>query len=320
MFGGLYALLGLGLNLQWSHTGVVNLGFVAFFAIGAYGSALLTLHGLPLVFGPMIGLGLAAIAAYPIGVITLRLRDDYLSIVTFGFAQVVQVLIINSHWTRGADGLTGIKQWFDGVSAGSQPFAQLALVAAIVFASLYMCHRLTESPYGRLLRAIRDNMDAVATLGKNPQTYRLVTFVIGSGLAGLAGSLYAHYIGYISPGQFDSTLSFLIFTAIIIGGSSHWGAALGTVVYVSLMESSRFVNDFGLPITAAQFAQVRLLIVGVSLLLLLRFRPQGLWPYRHRARTATDRTHDRNRDDTRLVPGSRAADVAGRLASSDETR
>lgn len=286
MFGAIYALLGLGLNLQWGHTGVVNLGFVAFFAVGAYTSALLTLRGMPQILGPIAGLVLGGLVAYPIGMLTLRLRDDYLAIVSFGFAQVVQVIITNADWTGGVNGLTGITRLFKGMDLDFRPYAQLGLVLVVVLFVLYLNHRLTESPYGRLLRAIRDSIDAVGSLGKNAQDYRLAALVLGSALAGLAGSLYAHYIGYISPDQFDSTLSFLVFTGIVIGGSSHWGAAVGTLIFVSLMEVTRFLGDLQLPITDSQFAQVRLIIVGIVLIVLMQRRPQGLWPYRHRQRSA----------------------------------
>jgi branched-chain amino acid transport system permease protein len=285
MFGGIYALLGLGLNLQWGHTGLLNLGFVAFFGVGAYTSALLTLHGMPLMVGPVAGLLLAGLAAYPIGRLTLRLRDDYFAIVSFGFAQVFQVVVINSTWTGGNNGLTGVTRLFRIFDVRMRPYVQLAFVLALVLCSVVLIHRLTESPYGRLLRAIRDSIEAVNTLGKDANAYRGVALVLGSALAGLAGGVYAHYIGYISPDQFDSTLSFLVFTGIVIGGSAHWGAAVGTLLFVCAMEATRFLGDLDvLPVTGSQFAQIRLMIVGVLLVLLMQRRPQGLFPYRHRTR------------------------------------
>lgn len=287
MFGGIYALLGLGLNLQWGHTGLVNLGFVAFFAVGAYTSALLTLHGVPLVVGPVVGLVLAGLVAYPIGRLSLRLTDDYLAIVSFGFAQVVQVLIVNADWTGGVNGLVGITRLFRPFDVDIRPYLQLGLVLLLVLVGILLMQRLTSSPYGRLLRAIRDSINAVDSLGKNSNDYRLAALMIGSALAGLAGGIYAHYIGYISPDQFDSTLSFIVFTGIVIGGSSHWGAAVGTLIFVSLIESTRFLSDLGvLPISASQMAQVRLIFVGVILILLMQFRRQGLWPYRFRRRVS----------------------------------
>lgn len=287
IFGGIYALLGIGLNLQWGHTGLLNLGLVGFFAIGAYTSALLTLHGAPVAVGPMVGLVIAGLVAYPMGRLSLRLQDDYLAIVSLGFAQVVQVVIINAGWTGGTNGLTGVRPFFPFLEAPARAYPQLGLIAALVLLALVMANRLTESPFGRLLRAIRDSIDAVTNLGKNVNEYRLAAMALGSALAGLSGAVYAHYIGYISPDQFDSTLSFLIFTGIVIGGSSHWGAAVGTLLFISVTEATRFLRDFGfLPVTDAQFAQIRLIIVGIVLVVVMQRRPQGLWPYRHRRRVA----------------------------------
>lgn len=285
MFGGLYALLALGLNLQWGHTGLINLGFVAFFAIGAYTSALLTINGAPLLIGPVAGLALAGLAAYPIGRLSLRLQDDYLAIVSFGFAQVVQIVVMNADWSGGANGLTGVPRLFVALDPAIRIYVQLGLVFGLVLLALLLVYRLTESPYGRLLRAIRDSYQAVRSVGKNPDDYRLATLVIGSALAGLAGGLYAHYIGFIAPVQFDSSLSFLIFTGIVIGGSSHWGSAVGTLMFVSLIESTRFLGDFvALPVTDSQYAQIRLVLVGVVLIVFMHVRRQGLWPYHYRHR------------------------------------
>jgi branched-chain amino acid transport system permease protein len=288
MYGGLYAILGLGLNLQFGLTGFVNLGFVAFFAVGAYASALLTTHGMPIALGPLVGLCLAAAAAYPIGLIVLRLEDDYLAIVTFGFAQVVQAIIINSPSLGGADGLTNIGEWFAHINAGLQPYLQLAIVLATALALLLLMQRLTHSPYGRVLRAIRNDPVAARSLGKEAGSFRLAALVIGSGFAGAAGSLYAHYIGYISPDQFDSSLGFLVFTGIVLGGSSNWGAAAGTLIFVGFSESTRFLTDLNLPVTDPQLAQVRLILIGVALILVMRFRREGLWPYRYRLRARPD--------------------------------
>lgn len=284
MFGGIYALLALGLNLQWGHTGLVNLGFVAFFAIGAYTAALQTLGGVPLWLAAAIAVAIAALAAWPLGKLTLRLQDDYLAIVTFGFAEVVRIILMNAGWAGGGNGLTEIPPLFDGMPTDIRPFLQLGLVVGLVVVVAFLAHRLIESPYGRVLRAIRDSSVAAQSLGKSSERYRLVAFVLGSAVAGLAGAVYAHYIGYISPAQFDPALTFLVFTGVVIGGSSNWGAAMGTLLFISLMESTRFLSDFGLPISQADFAQIRLMIIGAVLILLMQRRRQGLWPYRSRHR------------------------------------
>lgn len=284
MFGAIYALLALGLNFQWGHTGLVNLGFVAFFAIGAYVAALLTLGGVPFAIAAAAATAAAGIAAYPVGRITLRLQDDYLAIVTFGFAEVVRIFILNVSWTGGANGLTGILPLFGSLSSDIRPYVQLASILAIVAVVLLLLHRLTESPYGRVLRAIRDSALAARSLGKSTERYRLLSLVLGSAIAGLAGAIYAHYIAYISPDQFDTSLTFIVFTGVVIGGSSHWGAAFGTLIFIGVMESTRFLSDYGIPISQADFAQIRLMLVGIVLVVLMQRRREGLWPYRYRQR------------------------------------
>jgi branched-chain amino acid transport system permease protein len=284
MFGAIYALLALGLNFQWGHTGLVNLGFVAFFAIGAYAAALLTLGGVPFVIAAALATALGGLAAYPVGRITLRLQDDYLAIVTFGFAEVVRTIVLNVPWTGGANGLTGILPLFGGLSSELRPYVQLALALVIVALVLLLMHRLTESPYGRLLRAIRDSALAARSLGKSTERYRLLSLVLGSAIAGLAGAIYAHYIAYVSPDQFDTSLTFIVFTGVVIGGCSHWGAAIGTVIFIGVMEGTRFLGDVGVPISDADFAQIRLMLVGLALIVLMQRRREGLWPYRYRHR------------------------------------
>jgi branched-chain amino acid transport system permease protein len=284
-FGGIYAICGVGMNVQWAHSGVSNLGFIANFAIGAYASVLLTREGLPLLLGPLSGLVLGAAVAYPVGKLMLRLTDDYLAILGFGFAIVVQVLLLNLGFTNGVKGIAGVPSLLRDVDLDVRPYAQAAMTVIALLAAIFLAHRLTESPYGRLLRAIRDNPEAVASLGKRVSSYRLAAMMIGLGLAGLAGGLYAHYIGFISPDQFDYNVSFMILAGIILGGSAHWAAAIGTLLLVTIIQGTSFLN-IGLPISESQFAQLRLVMIGVALIGLMRFRPQGLRPYRHRVRTA----------------------------------
>jgi len=283
-FGAIYALLAIGFNLQWGHTGLVNLGFVAFFALGAYTAALLTIHGTPLVIGAIAGCVVACTAAYVLGRITLRLQDDYLAIVAFGFVEVVRAVLMNTDAVGGPNGLTGIPPLLGEVSGDVRRPLQLALLAAVVGVVVLLVDRLIESPYGRTLRAVRDDPLAARSLGKPVETFRMVALVLGSAITAVAGALYASYIGYISPDQFDSALTFLVFTGVVVGGSSNWGATLGTLVFISVMESTRFLSGLGLPVSQAQFAQIRLIAIGFVLILIMQRRRQGLWPYRPRRR------------------------------------
>lgn len=285
-FGALYALMGLGLNLQWGHTGLLNLGFVAFFAIGAYVSALLTLAGLPIPVGVIAAGIVAGAVAYPIGRVTLRLADEYFAIVTMGFAETVRILIPPIDAVGGAAGLGGIPPVFGWLSGLAKSYAVAGLFVAIVAIVLILLYRLTESPYGRTLRAIADAPEAAWAIGKNVIRFRIVTLVIGSVIAGFAGSLYAHYLTYISPTQFNLSLTFLILTGVAVGGSNHIGAALGTVVFVALVESTRFLSVFGLDVPNP--AYLRLFVAGAVLIAIMQTRRQGLWPYTPKRRPISD--------------------------------
>lgn len=285
IFGGIYTLLALGLNLQWGHTGLINFGHVAFFAIGAYTSALLTLAGTPLVVGVAAGGVLAALASYPLGRLTVRLREDYLAIVTIGFSEILRLILMNEDaWTGGPNGLIGVPRLFYGLGRDLRPVAQFLVVAVAVALVIYLFSRLSNSPYGRVLWSIREDERAAQSIGKDVTRYKIASLMIGSAAAGLAGGLYAHYIGYVVPDQFTPLVTFYVWTGIILGGSSHWGAALGTFTFVALMEGTRFLADFGLPIDDVRLAHVRFMIVGFGLILLMRFKPEGLAPHRYRER------------------------------------
>lgn len=277
----IYALLALGLNLQWGHTGLINFGHVGFYAIGAYASALVVQAGAPIYVGIIVGTLLAGLGAYPIGWLTLRLKEDYLAIVTIGFSEIIRIILLNSKWSGGAAGLAGVPRLF--VSAGRE-LSQLlwfALMFALVIITIMFMRRLSASPFGRVLRAIRADDVAIESLGKNASQFKTVSLVIGAGLAGLAGSLYAHWVGFVAPDQFVPLITFYIWTGIILGGSSHLGSVVGTMILVTLFEGTRFLSDFGLPIDSTKLAYVRFIVVGIVMIRFLQVRPAGLWPHRH---------------------------------------
>ena len=278
----IYGLLGLALNLNWGHTGVINFGHVAFFAIGAYTSALLnTEFSIPVPIGFVAGCIVAGLAAVPIGWITLRLKADFLAVVTIGFSETVRVVLEGSGWSGGPSGVTGIERPFAGLPSGEFNLAWLAVFLIVVVAVFFLMRSITESQLGRVLRAIKADEPAVAMLGKNVAGSKTVSLVIAASLAGGAGALYAHYIGYISPSQFLPAVTFYVWAGIIIGGSSHLGALIGSVVLIGLFEATRFLGDFGFDlISATDMASLRLIAVGVVIILFLKFRPNGLLPYK----------------------------------------
>ena len=275
----IYMLLTIGLNLQYGYTGLINFGVVAFFAIGAYTSALLTLNGWPLIPAFVVAMIVAGLVAYPLGLLSLRLSDDYLAVVTLGFSEVVRLVIQQERWlTNGVQGLPGIPRMFQSLGVGE--YAELATLAALVFCNLVaigvMLH-LVRSPYGRLIQAIRDDEVAVEAIGKDPRRLKIQVFMLGSGLAGLAGAFYAHFITYLSPDQFLPLVTFYVWIAMIIGGTGRTtGAVAGSVILMVFLEGSRFARDWIPGVSEVQMASVRLALVGLALILFTIYRPQGI--------------------------------------------
>lgn len=274
----IYVILSLGLTLQYGLTGLINFGHVGFFAIGAYASALLALKGVPLVFSFAAAAGLAALAAWPIGLVSLRLRDDYFAIVTLGFSEVVRIVITSEKWlTSGVQGIPGIPRLYEGLGGSMAQAAVLATILAVTLFGVWMIRRIAGSPFGRLIEAIRDNEEAVQALGKDPARFKIQVLVVGAGLAGVAGAFYAHYITYIVPDQFIPLVTFYVWMAIIMGGVGRVsGAVVGAAILMLFLEGSRFLRDIIPGVSEVDMASVRIGAVGLLLILFIMFRPQGL--------------------------------------------
>lgn len=275
----IYLLLCLGLNLHYGFTGLINFGHVAFYAVGAYVSGLLTVNGVPVWIGLVLATLAGAVSAYPVGLLSLRLGSHYLAIVTLGFSEVVRLVINNEGWlTRGVEGVTGIPRVFLslGVGHGAEA-AYLGLLLVVNVVAVAAIWRLARSPYGRLIQAIRDAEEAVRALGKDPARYKMQVLAIGAGLAGLAGGLQAHYITYLTPEQFTPLVTFLVWMAMIMGGTGRVsGAVVGSGILLFILEGSRFLRDFMPGVSAVDMASVRLGAVGLALILFTLYRPQGL--------------------------------------------
>jgi len=276
--GGIYALLALGLNLQYGYTGLINFGVVGLFAIGAYASALLSMQGFPFLLDVLAAAVLAALFAWPLGLICLRLRDDYLAVVTLAFAEIVRTVLVSEEWlTSGTRGIPGIPRPFASLPAATQAAAYLGLVVASVAAVTLLTRYLVHSPLGRIIQAIRDDEDAVPALGKSPAGFKLVIFAIGAAITGVAGALYAHYLTFISPDQFVPLLTFYVWMAVIMGGAGRVGGAIaGAALLTVFLEGSRFLRDVVPFVSEVQMASLRVAVVGLLLILFTLFRPQGL--------------------------------------------
>ncbi len=278
--GLIYVLLALSLNLQWGQTGLINFGLVAFFGIGAYVSGLLAVGGWPIPLAMLAAVLAAAAAAWPLGRLTLSLKEDYLAVIAVGFSEVVRSVLENEAWlTHGPSGLPGVPRLYSNAPDGVRDmllFMTLLVAVIVVFALL---ERLIRSPFGRTLRGIRDNEVAAAALGKNVVSFKTRSLVLGSGIAGLAGAFYAHYLTFISPEQFTPDVTFNVWIAVIIGGSGrNLGVVLGTFILILFLEGSRFLNDLGLALDGSQLGALRFILIGVALVLCMLYRPAGLLP------------------------------------------
>jgi branched-chain amino acid transport system permease protein len=281
---GIYALMALGVNAMWGFAGMVNLGLVGFFAVGAYTSALLTLKaGWAIAAGMAAGMIIAACVGAVVALVTVRLRGDYLAIVTLGFAETIRIVASNAIWlTNGTDGLSGIPgPYRAALSPERFNLLYLAIVALIVAVTYVVNERLRASPFGRVLRAIRDDEQVAAVAGKHVTLFKVKAFAIGSAALGLAGALYAHYTSYIAPDIFVPLFTLYIKLALLTGGlGNNRGAIVGAVAVVFLLESTRFVIPLVPGITPVQGAAIREFLVAALLLVMLRYKPGGLVPER----------------------------------------
>lgn len=344
---GIFAIFGLGLNLQWGFTGLINFGHVAFLALGAYATMLLSDIGVPIPFAVLAGMLLASTLGLLVGMSTLRLREDYLAIVTIGVAEVVRLIILNEEWlTRGAFGVQGyplpgadldpnffargatiallwvvigaaiaqmwwrlarawrtqqdIKQrlpigsivwaafgtlagaiiglngavalWDYDYKAGLM--LQIVVALAVVYGGLEL---LVRSPWGRVLKAIREDEEIPRALGKNVFWYKLQAFMVGGAISGFAGSFFAWQLTAVYPDSFRPLVSFYAWTIVVLGGAgNNAGVLLGAVIFWAYDSLTRFAfQDVGF-FDESQLGALRILIIGLILMILTIWRPQGI--------------------------------------------
>lgn len=270
---GIYAILAISLNLSMGYTGLLNIGHVAFYAIGAYTSALLALNlNVPFWLGLIAGGIVASIFALLVAIPSVKLRGDYLAIATLGLAIVVENVLRNwTSLTRGPLGLPGIPKpsLFGFTIAG---FSYLLLVIVFVIITYVVVKYITSIPFGRVLRAIREDELVAASLGKNVNKYKTTALMVSGFFAGIAGSLYAHYITFIDPSSFTILEAILIISMVVIGGlASVKGAVIGAVILILLPEPLRF-----LPLPSFAIGALRQMIYAALLVILLIKRPGGI--------------------------------------------
>lgn len=346
----IYAMLGLGLNLQWGFTGLINFGVASFVAVGAYGTVVLSMRGVPLPIAMMVGGLLAAIFGLGLGIATLRLREDYLAIVTIGAAELVRLVINNESLVDGKPGAIGIngfplplanfrpdiftrygmvllltgvfglalwklghwsrrrlvtvqessnKVWIMAASAvgalvilradvvvtmAMLNFRDNQVVNGLLFCSVLMAalvfllvETLVRSPWGRVLKAIREDEEVAKALGKNVFSYKLQSLMIGGFITGIGGAFYAWQQSNVYPDNFKSDLTFNVWILMVLGGAgSNPGVAIGAAIFWIYTTLTRDLSKLFPMIPTSQIDAFRMVFIGLLLIGLMVWRPQGL--------------------------------------------
>ncbi|PSO80097.1 MAG: branched-chain amino acid ABC transporter permease [Cyanobacteria bacterium QS_5_48_63] len=335
---GLFGLFALGLNLQWGFTGLINFGHVAFMTVGAYATVLLSSQGVPIIIAAIAGVVLAALLGLLIGTSTLRLREDYLAIVTIGVSEFLRLVVQNEEWlTQGSFGvqsfplplvqfspnpfgkgvmiailtliaaLAGWRLW-RGIFQQGKPIdllvwgvaattlglllylsgavallnytykAGLMLLVLIALALVYGgLESLVRSPWGRVLKAIREDEQVPLALGKDVFWYKLQAFMLGGAIAGIAGAFYAWQLTTVYPTNFEPLISFYAWTIVLLGGAgNNAGTLLGAVIFWAYDSLTRFVLPQFVPLDDARLGAFRIMIIGLILMVLMVWRPQGI--------------------------------------------
>lgn len=303
VMGGIYAVFALGLQVEYGFAGMLNFGHVASMALAAYTMAILVIKAdTPLWLAGLAGVAAAVVANLLLGVTTLRLRADYFAIVTIAFSEIVRYIALNqTGLTGGAQGTIGLAgpgqaasyntgwQTFVGGlqdrlatvvgdSLATRDLAMLVVVWIVALVLLAAVHHALGTPWGRVLRAVREDEEAAASLGKYPLARKLQALAVGSALGGLAGLLYAFQFSFFGPEDFQPLTTFFAWIIVILGGTARvWAVPVGSLVFGFIFAGTRF---FDFPpfsyLASADRAYVRLVVIGLLLIGLMLFRPQGL--------------------------------------------
>jgi branched-chain amino acid transport system permease protein len=274
----IYSIFAMSLNLELGLTGLYNFGHVAFFGIGAYTSALMSLAGFPVALSMFGGMAAAGAAGALLAVPALRLTGDYFGIATLAFGEMIRLFFLNERWlTKGPMGLPGIPRPL-GIHGGvaGLPFYFL-LSASLALGVFLLSRQIIQSPFGRALKVVREDEYVAQVLGKNVFSLKIRIVAAGSFLAGLAGALYGHYVTYISPSDFTLNETILVLLCVVLGGQgTKWGPVLGAFLIIFFQELLRFLPipvDFGRVV-----APIQGMVYGAVLILLMLKRPEGILP------------------------------------------
>lgn len=284
----IFVLVSLGLNVVVGLAGLLDLGYVGFYAVGAYTTAIITSEHatVPWLLAIPVAIGVSMLAGVILGAPTLRLRGDYLAIVTLGFGEIIRITANNSDWLGGPRGIKNIKR---PPSIGPLEFGVLDakpywyLGLTVILLVIFILRRLEHSRVGRAWAAVREDEDAAELMGVHTFKFKLWAFAIGAAIGGFAGVLYAGKVGFINPDNFQLQMSILFLAAVVLGGTGNmYGAIMGGFLVAWMPE--RFRN----------FSEQRYFVFGVALVLVMVFRPQGIIPRRGAAAGIAKKKEDSN--------------------------
>jgi len=285
---GIWGLLSLSLNVQFGLAGLINLGHIVFFMVGGYASAILVMfHGWPMPLAWIAAMAISALVGVIMTIPTATLRQDYWAISSLAFAEIIRFVLKNTpiqgDYIGASFGIPDIPQPL-GDMLSTHGFYLFFLVLTLVLLALTyaVVEWITRSPYGRVLKAIREDDHVALALGKNVRSVRMRAMAIGGAIGGLAGAMFAHYNAFIQPNYFLPLETFLIWAMLLLGGKgNHLGAIVGTVVIELLYNSTRFLKDF-IDIDQGVLSSARMVVIGILIILVVLYMPNGLVPEKRR--------------------------------------
>jgi len=275
VFVGIFGIVALSLNLEFGFAGIANFGKVAFFLIGAYTYALLSKIGIPFPLCLIAGALTSALFGLLISLPALRLRTDYLAIAILAFGEILRLIVKSESWIAGGDWGTSVAPAIS--IAGASHHVGVLVNIGLVYFCLLICfviaQLLANSPYGRVVRAIREDEIAAEALGKDRAKYKAQILMIGSAMVGVAGGLYVQYLHYVLPDMFVPMITFTVWIMVLLGGpGNNWGALLGA----GLVELFKYGTNLAKPILPLDPINLQYILFGVLIILVLFYRPQGL--------------------------------------------
>ena len=290
ILAGIYTIFATGLQLNVGFTGIQNFGQAGFMAVGAYSMALLTVDtGINFWLSLPLAILITVAFALVIGLSSLRLRADYFAIATIAASEAVRLFAQNADFTGGPNGIFGFGGSWDAVSESIEDFIAndigwsevpnifplFLVVWAVAIGLLFFMSRVQGTPWGRVLRAVREDEDAARALGKNVFAYKLQSLSIAAAIAALAGFFLALNLAFVVPEAFVPLFTFIGYAVLVLGGlANYWGVAVGSIVLWTVLEGMRFAD---LPFNETQIAALRYIVLGLALIALMAWRPQGFF-------------------------------------------